>query len=467
MLMPISNHELPEIMVIDILLRLPVKSLMRFRCVCKSWCSSFQTSEFITNHRNKNLNLLLMLHDEVPYFSLLSTEAKIKEYGEPEVEFNLKVKENIHMLDFDQLTVSGPCNGLLCVHDNYSIILWNPSTREVKVLPESTISRPPATDDTYFGFVGFGFDRNSNDYKVLRCVNNCVLEEDGFAVLEFIYQIDLYSLRTDSWREIAHPDVFVYNPYLFNAYINGIYYWEATGDDGDLILSFDMVEEVFSTLSLPNFGMSKAECSWCIASFKEALATIVHPRIGMEKCYDIWILNGYSWTKQLTIGPILGVEMPLGFWKNGELFLESENHKLVMFDPCTGQLRDFGIYMSQDSTQQLVVYAESIVSIRGSLEYEANITREVQVQKSTLRRPLIIRMLASTITWGWLGCLKRIFLWMAKRGYEIAQSNAAWILDKYGEHNMWMDESGLCTDAERHQRAHSLSWQASEQESKT
>ncbi|KAK6228684.1 hypothetical protein SCA6_001024 [Theobroma cacao] len=52
---------------------------------------------------------------------------------------------------------------------------------------------------------------------------------------------------------------------------------------------------------------------------------------------------------------------------------------------------------------------------------------------------------------------------MAERGYEIAQSNAAWILDKYGEHNMWMDESGLCTDAERHQRAHSLSWQASEQ----
>ncbi|KAK6249797.1 Sel1-like repeat - like 1 [Theobroma cacao] len=52
---------------------------------------------------------------------------------------------------------------------------------------------------------------------------------------------------------------------------------------------------------------------------------------------------------------------------------------------------------------------------------------------------------------------------MAELGYEIAQSNAAWILDKYGERSMCMGESGLCTDAERHQRAHSLWWQASEQ----
>lgn len=52
---------------------------------------------------------------------------------------------------------------------------------------------------------------------------------------------------------------------------------------------------------------------------------------------------------------------------------------------------------------------------------------------------------------------------MAEMGYEVAQSNAAWILDKYGERSMCMGESGFCTDAERHQRAHSLWWQASEQ----
>ncbi|KAJ9162526.1 hypothetical protein P3X46_022291 [Hevea brasiliensis] len=52
---------------------------------------------------------------------------------------------------------------------------------------------------------------------------------------------------------------------------------------------------------------------------------------------------------------------------------------------------------------------------------------------------------------------------MAELGYEIAQSNAAWILDKYEEHSMCMGESGFCTDTQRHQRAFSFWWQASKQ----
>lgn len=52
---------------------------------------------------------------------------------------------------------------------------------------------------------------------------------------------------------------------------------------------------------------------------------------------------------------------------------------------------------------------------------------------------------------------------MSELGYEVAQSNAAWILDKYGDRGVCMGASGFCTDTERHQRAHTLWWQASEQ----
>ncbi|XP_010540030.1 PREDICTED: ERAD-associated E3 ubiquitin-protein ligase component HRD3A-like [Tarenaya hassleriana] len=52
---------------------------------------------------------------------------------------------------------------------------------------------------------------------------------------------------------------------------------------------------------------------------------------------------------------------------------------------------------------------------------------------------------------------------MAELGYEVAQSNAAWILDKYGERSMCIGETGFCTDKERHERAHTLWWRASEQ----
>nr|KJB74135.1 hypothetical protein B456_011G277100 [Gossypium raimondii] len=54
------RFELPEALVIEILSKLPVKSLTRFNCVCKYWCSSIQTPHFISNNlENNNLNLLL------------------------------------------------------------------------------------------------------------------------------------------------------------------------------------------------------------------------------------------------------------------------------------------------------------------------------------------------------------------------------------------------------------------------
>ncbi|AQL07900.1 ERAD-associated E3 ubiquitin-protein ligase component HRD3A [Zea mays] len=52
---------------------------------------------------------------------------------------------------------------------------------------------------------------------------------------------------------------------------------------------------------------------------------------------------------------------------------------------------------------------------------------------------------------------------MADLGYEVAQSNAAWILDRYSDQSICMGESSFCTDMERHLRAHALWWHASEQ----
>ncbi|CAM8912132.1 unnamed protein product [Rhodiola kirilowii] len=60
---------------------------------------------------------------------------------------------------------------------------------------------------------------------------------------------------------------------------------------------------------------------------------------------------------------------------------------------------------------------------------------------------------------------KALFLYMrlAELGFEVAQSNAAWILHKYGDRSMCLGESGFCSEAERYQRTHVLWWQASDQ----
>ncbi|KAL7250030.1 hypothetical protein ACSBR1_012097 [Camellia fascicularis] len=61
------SDNLPQKVVFDILARLPVKSLLQMRCVCKSWNSLINNPSFITLHINQTLSnnnneLLLLRH---------------------------------------------------------------------------------------------------------------------------------------------------------------------------------------------------------------------------------------------------------------------------------------------------------------------------------------------------------------------------------------------------------------------
>ena len=52
-----GGRPIPEDVVVDILLRLPVKSLLRFKCVRKNWCALIKSPSFIREHfqyRNNN-----------------------------------------------------------------------------------------------------------------------------------------------------------------------------------------------------------------------------------------------------------------------------------------------------------------------------------------------------------------------------------------------------------------------------
>ncbi|KAK8637063.1 hypothetical protein V6N13_064493 [Hibiscus sabdariffa] len=157
---------------------------------------------------------------------------------------------------------------------------------------------------------------------------------------------------------------------LFNSYVNGVYYWWATGSSGDLILSFDMVSEKFSTLPLPQTLVGFYSH---LLDFNALLGAIFYLGKVTETSFDLWVMNE-SWTKQFSIKSVPGVEKLLGFWKNGELFIESSDHELVLFDPSTRELKNLGIHASKWS-MQITAYVESLVPINGRSEHEGRIIR--------------------------------------------------------------------------------------------
>ncbi|KAM7505167.1 hypothetical protein LguiB_004071 [Lonicera macranthoides] len=48
-----TSVELLEDVLGEFLLMLPVKCLLRFRCVCKAWCALIDNSRFIAKHHNR------------------------------------------------------------------------------------------------------------------------------------------------------------------------------------------------------------------------------------------------------------------------------------------------------------------------------------------------------------------------------------------------------------------------------
>ncbi|XP_039038667.1 F-box protein At3g07870-like [Hibiscus syriacus] len=123
------------------------------------------------------------------------------------------------------------------------------------------------------------------------------------------------------------------------------------------ILSFDMVNEKFSTSPLPEFGGTLEQYYLELLDFHGMFGAIFYPREGNDKSFDLWVMNG-SWTKQLSVKNVIGFQRPLGFWKNGELFLESSDQELVLFDPSIQELRNLGVHTYKE-TMHITAYVES------------------------------------------------------------------------------------------------------------
>ncbi|XP_038706485.1 F-box protein At1g11270-like [Tripterygium wilfordii] len=171
------SHSLPHDVVLDILLRLPVKSLKRFKCVCKSWCSNFEETDFIRKHHLSNAargTNLCTLVKSVPIFDDRFGTNVILSPGEtwqPRIVVNfsllsnetIRVREtiNIPSVDFPAcMSMVDECEGLIllrgcCAYDNPDpVLLLNPATQELKTLPQSSVEHP--LNKEISGYCGFG-----------------------------------------------------------------------------------------------------------------------------------------------------------------------------------------------------------------------------------------------------------------------------------------------------------------------
>ncbi|KAF7150417.1 hypothetical protein RHSIM_Rhsim02G0055100 [Rhododendron simsii] len=138
-----DSHLLPNLpfeIIVEILLRLSVKSLLRFRCVTKLWRSLISQTEFAKTHlRLASVNTdythhRLILQGLCSYddFKSCSLYSVLNEKSDTAVEVDCPLK-----ITYSPVMVVGSCDGLVCIAVDLKVFIWNPSTRKSKRLPNA------------------------------------------------------------------------------------------------------------------------------------------------------------------------------------------------------------------------------------------------------------------------------------------------------------------------------------------
>ncbi|KMT06752.1 hypothetical protein BVRB_7g159120 [Beta vulgaris subsp. vulgaris] len=295
---------LPEEIIVDVLLRLPAKSLMRFKSVCKSWYNLIKCPDFSKLHLERSLTTRSNLHYviQTPMFHL----ADFDTFDNP-IELNHPYKTNYP----SDCRVVGSCNGLLCLHRYFNfqlpLCIYNPTTRTYKLLPFLTVRAPFNYRRSMFTF-GFGYDNASKDYKCVRVFRNL-----NKATGTYESEVMVCSLKDDEWRRA--PDVasdFDFD-YRRSVFVKDKIHWVGGREKDGVrallpIVAFSLRDETFSTLPVPNLDTMRFKRMF-LGELDGCLCLSVSY---IDKYCDVWVMKEYgvagSWSRLLSVTKRYGDE---------------------------------------------------------------------------------------------------------------------------------------------------------------
>ncbi|XP_026416313.1 F-box/kelch-repeat protein At3g23880-like [Papaver somniferum] len=360
---------LPGDIMVDILARLPVKSILRFKCVCKSWCQLFDDIKFCKRHydaqkkSNNPIKILAckgnVLYSIDAYNSILSGAVEIGDY--PFYNKNKYDKKYESALG-----IVGSCNGLVCIRPTLDLFcFWNPSTKQHKIVHKVQLLDENQTPLSWCMY-GFGYDLKTQDYKLVRF--------ESFYDITRATQTKVYSLASNSWSTALHniPYTIPCRAEQRPLYFNGALHWLT--DDSKVLLSFDLGDETIREVPGPLFNNNSYRKYVDVLGGCLCITCIIPRDRG-----DVWVMKEYgvteSWSKVFTI-PQRAINFahfrPMEYVRNREQILLSVRLKntnisnvLVCYNPKRKRAEILKIHESTDPEWLFAyTYEESLFSAR-------------------------------------------------------------------------------------------------------
>ncbi|XP_028799933.1 F-box/kelch-repeat protein At3g23880-like [Neltuma alba] len=342
-----NNPFIPLHIVEEILLNLDGKTLIQCVFICRDWNSLITSPNFISGHSNRA-------------FDSKKEVLLIKCYRPKETKSSESVRESIVKfegsyslhLDNDQfdlfrtvkspiiegyrgLTRMGTSNGIICFvdHPPINFVLWNPTIQRYVFLPRLTL----LTWDLHRSVLAFGFNRRSNDFKVvvLVCHNYEVSSIDSAYVFSYLNW---------SWKHVTGipppPPRDLKEGSFDRVLINGALHWIVWNkiEGYPFVLTFDLTHEVFGEILLPR-SIANDAYSLSIMAVGDSIAVSSKKKNKFsERIWSVWIMKQYgidgSWTNKVSTNELHPIEV-LDIRKNGDIILEKRAGQFVRYNPST------------------------------------------------------------------------------------------------------------------------------------
>ncbi|ESQ37264.1 hypothetical protein EUTSA_v10002580mg [Eutrema salsugineum] len=357
-----SPPNLPPEMMEEILLRLPVKSLTRFKSVCISWRSLISETLFTLKHALLLEGSKATTRKKSPYGVITTSRYHLKSccvdslYNESTTNV---LEHDGELLGRDYYQVAGTCNGLVCFHVDYnkSFYLWNPTLKLQQILSGSDLE----TSDEVIVTYGFGYDESEDDYKVVALLQQRQQQLKTEAMI--------YSTRQKLWSRSSNTcfpsGVVVADKSRSGIYINGTLNFAATHSDSSsslsTILSYDISRDVFKELHGPS--CCKRGCfTLTLGDLRGCLSMVCYCK-GVNA--DVLVMKeefggGESWSKLLSIPGLTDFVRPLWI-SNGLVVLLEFRSGLALYNCANGKFQ-YLVSDSLSSCRDAKVYVKTLIS---------------------------------------------------------------------------------------------------------
>ncbi|KAJ4716212.1 F-box protein [Melia azedarach] len=384
-----SNYipDLPGDVLACIFLRLPAKTVLDCRCVCKLWYYVVSNSIFISDYNRRSLKSVndrnythfIMSHYDVHSEEVFTLHLDDNRFINQNEELDMPF---VHGLS-NYITI-GLCCGLACMLEiskaeklPLSLLIWNPSvdysfkTFSIpppigRLVSSSSLNGPSIrfSDGNvwFFSSFGFGFDPKSNDYKVVRIVYR--MDEFFGGIPEIV---DVFALSTGEWKDItASAPSYVIKENSVPVYVNGAMHWigfymrndsESSTISRLIVAVFDMGNEVFNQFQLPDGVVTQAN-ELGDDSFKVSVGvidqslTILHyisysNGYYFRKCC-IWVMNEYgakdSWSLLYDVKLFFDIGRIIGVRRNGHILVgAAQDKELLSVNPNYNSTKPLGL----------------------------------------------------------------------------------------------------------------------------